>query len=53
MWRSALFTTLAALLALTPLLAQETEANGPPPILWAVPHLQLENGQGANLFRRA
>ena len=46
MWRRALLAVAVLTVAITPLLAQETEGYGPPPMVWAVPHIQLHNGDG-------
>ncbi|MGE5531869.1 MAG: PQQ-binding-like beta-propeller repeat protein, partial [Bacteroidota bacterium] len=44
--------TIISLLLAPALLAQETENYGPPAILWAVPHIQLYNGDGStNILR--
>lgn len=52
MWRLILLALVAPVLILTPVLAQETEGNGPPPMIWAVPHIQLYNGNGStNVLR--
>ena len=46
MWRHTPLAVIVALFVATPLLAQETAYHGPPPMVWAVPHLQLYNGDG-------
>lgn len=54
MWRLVLPVLLVTALAVTvtPVVAQETEGYGAPPLLWAVPRLQLHNGEGSTtLFR--
>lgn len=51
MWRLVLLA-IAPVLIITPILAQETEGNGPPPMVWVVPHIQLHNSEGAtNVLR--
>lgn len=52
MRRHVLLTTLAAIIVASLGLAQETERLGPPPMIWAVPHLQFWNQDGGELLLR-
>ncbi|MEN6643601.1 MAG: PQQ-binding-like beta-propeller repeat protein [Armatimonadia bacterium] len=52
MWRHVLLATFAAITFASLGTTQETERLGPPPMIWAVPHLQLWNQDGGELLLR-